>query len=289
MSNGCCVPEMPALANRTAPSPLSRGAGIVAITPSVQRAIRLARLIVVLLGLWCAARARASRATRVCSPLGVRRWALRLLRALHVEVRASGHVPAPDDALLLVANHVSWLDSYAINTVNAARFVAKSEVRGWPVVGTIAARFRTLFLKRGCPRAAARVVAELDRALRAGQPVAAFPEGTTSDGSGLLRFYPAMFQSAVLSGARVQPVAIRYRGADLLPTQAAAFVGDMSVLDSVRRVLREPRLTAELVFCAPLDPEGRTRRQLAALARAAIAAALGGGGVREPTVLPRAA
>jgi 1-acyl-sn-glycerol-3-phosphate acyltransferase len=213
-----------------------------------------------------------------------------MLQALQVEVRACGHLPAPDAALLVVANHVSWLDSYAINTVSTARFVAKSEVGGWPIIGTIAARFGTVFLKRGCPRAAARAVARLVEALCAGQPVAAFPEGTTSDGRGLLRFYPAMFQAAVQSGARVQPVAIRYRRADGTPSRAAAFVGDMAVLDSVRQLLREPRLIAELIFCAPLDTEGRTRRQLADLSHGAIAAALASGGdVAQSTPLRRAA
>lgn len=254
--------------------------------PSI-RALRLAYLLFVLLRLWLIARWLPPSQVQAHSSGNVRRWAHRLLGALNISVRASGHVPAPDAALLVVANHVSWLDSYAINTISAARFVAKSEVREWPVIGAIADRFDTVFLKRGCPRAAARAVARLDQVLRAGHPVAAFPEGTTSDGSGLLRFYPAMFQSAVLSGARVQPVAIRYRAADGSPTRAAAFVGDMSVLDSVRRLLREPRLTAELIFCAPLDADGCTRRELAALSRAAIAAALGD--VRQPTPMRRAA
>ena len=204
----------------------------------------------------------------------MQRWAQQLLATLSVEVRARGHVPAPGAPLLLVANHVSWLDSYAVNTVSAARFVAKSEVRTWPFIGAIATGFGTFFLKRGCCRAAARMVGALAETLRAAHPVAVFPEGTTSAGGGLLRFYPAMFEAAVSSGVRVQPVAIRYRGADGQPTDAAAFIGEMSVLDSVRRLLREPRLTAELVFCAPLDPAGRHRRDLAGLARAAIAAAL---------------
>jgi 1-acyl-sn-glycerol-3-phosphate acyltransferase len=167
--------------------------------------------------------------------------------------------------------------------------VAKAEVSGWPVIGTIAARFDTLFLKRGCYRAAARMVGTLAAALCAGQPAAVFPEGTTSAG-GLLRFYPALFQAAVLSGARVQPVAICYRRADGAPTNAAAFVGEMSIFDSVCRLVREPRLTAELVFCAPIDPSGRTRRELAGLARAAIAAALGlDAGTRRLTPERRAA
>jgi 1-acyl-sn-glycerol-3-phosphate acyltransferase len=239
------------------------------------RLLRLTRLLILLLHLYLDARFRVPHLPAAHRRRVTQRWARRMLHTLRIEVRARGHVPAPGAPLLLVANHVSWLDSYALNTLSAARFVAKSEVCEWPLIGSIAAGFGTFFLKRGCYRAAARMVGGLAEVLCAAQPVGVFPEGTTSAGDGLLRFYPAMFQAAVLSGARVQPVAIRYRAADGAPTGAAAYVGDMSVLDSTRRLLREPRLTAELVFCAPLDPGGRTRRELAALTRAAIAAALG--------------
>ncbi len=243
-------------------------------TPLRRRAARCIGLLLVLGRLWAVARFRAHRLSAAQRAHAVPLWAARLLDALCVEVRVRGHRPAADAAHLLVANHISWIDSYALQTVSAARFVAKSEVREWPLIGTIAARFETIFLKRWCYRAAARAVGTLTTALCADQPTAVFPEATTSDGSGVLPFYPAMFQAAVLSGARVQPVAIRYRNAAGVPTPAPAFVGDTSVLDSLRSILREPRLTAELIFCAPLDSTGRTRRELAALARAAIAAAL---------------
>lgn len=202
------------------------------------------------------------------------RWARRLLAALDIEVRLRGHVPAPDAPLLVVANHISWLDSYVVNTATQARFVAKSEVATWPVIGPIARAFDTFFLRRGFCRAAARMAAALAAELARGTPIAVFPEGTTSWGHGLLPFYPAMFQAAVWSGARVQPVALRYCDATGQRTDAPAYVDDVSVLDSVRRIVGEPRLIAELVFCAPIDPAGRTRRELAGLARKAIATAL---------------
>ena len=244
--------------------------GGVLPTALPMRALRFARLLMLLVRLWVFARFAPARLTPTARARAVRGWAQRILATLSVDVRTRGHVPAADAPLLLVANHVSWLDSYALNTVSAARFVAKSEVRGWPLIGAVATRFDTIFIKRGCHRSAARVVGSLATALSEASPAAAFPEGTTSEGDRLLRFFPAMFQAAVLSGARVQPVAIRYRDSHGARTNAAAFVGEMSVLGSLRRLLREPRLTAELVFCAPLDSAGRTRRELAALAHAAI-------------------
>jgi 1-acyl-sn-glycerol-3-phosphate acyltransferase len=261
-----------------APDPPARrqqAPGVSSATPLHIRVARVARLLVLLGRLWFAARFRVPRLSAAQRTRVMHGWARRVLRALRVDVRARGHVPAAGAPLLVVANHVSWLDSYALHTVSAARFVAKSEVSTWPVIGTIAACFDTIFLKRSCYRAAARTVGTLATGLCAGRPAAVFPEGTTSADGGLLGFYPAMFQAAVLSGARVQPVAIRYRDAGGAPTNAAAFVGEMTILDSLRRLLREPHLTVELIFCAPLDPADRTRRELAALARAAIAAALG--------------
>lgn len=264
--------------------------GRPALTRPHIRVARFARFLVLLGRLWCVARFRAHRLSAAQRTRVMHGWARRVLRALCVDVRIRGHVPAAGAPLLVVANHVSWLDSYALHTVSAARFVAKSEVSGWPLIGTIAACFDTVFLKRGCYRAAARTVGTLATALCAGRPAAVFPEGTTSAGDGLLPFYPAMFQAAVLSGARVQPVAIRYRDAGGAPTNAAAFVGEMTIFDSLRRLLREDHLTVELIFCAPLDPAGHTRRELAALARAAIAAALGiNEGTRGLTSARRAA
>jgi 1-acyl-sn-glycerol-3-phosphate acyltransferase len=299
MSNDSCAPRERTSAMNPDPRRTWGNAGEVGretgsalpqrVTGLHTRIVRLTRLLILLLRLYLDARLRVPGLPAEHRRRAAQRWARRMLRTLRVEVRARGHVPAPGAPLLLVANHVSWLDSYALNTVSAARFVAKSEVCGWPLIGPIAVGFGTFFLKRGCYRAAARMVGGLAEVLCAAQPVGVFPEGTTSEGNGLLRFYPAMFQAAVLSGARVQPVAVRYRGADGAPTGAAAYVGDMSVLDSIRRLLREPGLTAELVFCAPLDPSGRTRRELAALTRAAIAAALAFEDAVGPTTLRRAA
>ena len=237
------------------------------------RAARALHLLAHVLRMWLAAWTLARATPTRRAPL-VRRWSRALLRALAVELRVHG-APPSGDAALWVANHVSWLDSYAINAVVPARFVAKSEVASWPVIGTVAQAFGTIFITRGSCRSAARTVGQLASALCRGEAVAAFPEATTSDGRDLLPFFPAMFQAAVLSGARVQPVALRYRDAAGRATDAAAYVGDMSILDSLRLLLRNQRLRVDVHLCAPIDPHGMSRRELAARSRAAIAAALG--------------
>lgn len=243
-------------------------------SPWSVRAGRTLRLMAHVLRMWGAARLLVARCTPARRDRLVRRWSRALLHGLAVEVRVHG-VPPAGEAALWIANHVSWLDSYAINAVAPARFVAKSEVATWPLIGTVARAFDTIFIVRGSFRSAARTVGHVAAALCNRDAVAVFPEATTSDGSGLLPFYPAMFQAAVSTGARVQPVALSYRDAGGRPTDAAAYVGDMSLADSLRRLLRHRRLRVDVHVCPPIDPYGLDRRQLAARARQSIAGALG--------------
>jgi len=244
------------------------------VTVARERLQRLARLLLQVARMWIAARLRVHR----LGPAGradlVRTSARTLLDSLRIRVVASGEVPPANVPVLIVANHVSWLDSYVVNSLNPARFVAKSEVRDWPIIGTVATRFGTFFLRRGSFRDAARTVTRLSAVLRGGYPVAAFPEGTTGSGAGVDRFYPAMFQAAVNAQAMVQPIAIRYLAADGTRSRRAAFVGDMSVWDSVRLLLEEPELIVEVTCCPLLWPTNRTRRELATLSRESIATVL---------------
>lgn len=235
-----------------------------------ERLARLGQLLWQVARMWLAARRRAHRLGPLARGELVCSSAAALLASLRVRVVARGEVPPANVPVLIVANHVSWLDGYVINSLNPARFVAKSEVRDWPVIGTVAARFGTFFLRRGSFRDAARTVAKLSAVLRGGYPVAAFPEGTTGCGDDVGRFFPAMFQAAVNSQAMVQPIAVRYLSADGKPSRRAAFVGDMSIWDSVRLLLEEPELIAEVTCCPLLWPTSRTRRELAALSRESI-------------------
>jgi 1-acyl-sn-glycerol-3-phosphate acyltransferase len=245
-------------------------------TPALLQALRLLHGLLVIGRSWFGAAFLVSRCNAALRWQQARVCARALLRSLAVRVEVRGWKPDSGRECLIVGNHVSWLDTYVIHSIRPhARFVAKAEVRKWPLVGTMAEAFQTFFIRRGSRRDAARVKDAVAVALRNGETVAAFPEGTTSDGLVLGRFYPALFQSAVDARADVQPVAIRYRDADGRPSGAAAFIGEMTLLESLRRILLEPRLEAEIVFCAPIPSRGRTRRELAALAHASIARVLG--------------
>lgn len=243
-------------------------------TPLPARIARVLRLLTHLGRIRAAASLVGGRLDRQRDFALRRRYASHLLATLGIELVVEGDPPAYDEPVLVVANHTSWVDPYALNCVTAARFVAKSEVAAWPVIGPSAQRFGSFFIERGSCRSAARVKDQLARALRSRDPVGVFPEATTTDGSRLLRFYPAMFQAAIDARAMVQPVAVRYLDAGGQPTNAADFIGEMTIADSLRRMLRLRKIIVELTFCPPLYSRGRTRRELAARAHGLIAEAL---------------
>ncbi|MFE0776826.1 lysophospholipid acyltransferase family protein [Streptomyces sp. NPDC058861] len=195
----------------------------------------------------------------------VRRWTRTAVRAFGVRVRYAG-IPATGP-LLVVANHVSWLDIPLLAAVLPARTVAKAEVRHWPVLGLVAALGGTLFIDRDRLRALPGTVRAMAAILAAGGRVAVFPEGSTWCGRERGRFRPAAFQAALDAGCAVQPVRIDYRPAD-----AAAYVGDDPLGASLWRVVTARRPTAEVRLADPL-PSGRypDRRALAAAAERAVA------------------
>lgn len=202
----------------------------------------------------------------------IRAWAIRLLAILNIKLEVKGR-PAEMSArnVLFVANHISWLDIYLLNAVQPVRFVSKAEVRAWPVIGWLAEKVGTIFIERARRHDTARANRAVSDALSAGDCVAVFPEGTTSDGSQLRPFHASLLQPAIDSGALLWPVAIRYKNHDGSPNTAAAYIGDLSFADSLFRVLNEPELLAEIVYLEPLPVQGRSRRELAALAETAIA------------------
>ncbi|GAA3834486.1 lysophospholipid acyltransferase family protein [Streptomyces phyllanthi] len=197
----------------------------------------------------------------------VRRWCRAVVRAAGVRVRISGSA-APTGGLLLVANHISWLDIPLLAAVRPARMLAKTEVRGWPVAGVLAERGGTLFIDRDRIRALPATVARIAEALRGGTAVAVFPEGSTWCGRAHGHFRRAVFQAALDAGVPVQPVGLRYELTGGTASTAPAFVGDDSLLASLWRVASARGLVAE-VDVRPAIPAGShpDRRTLARAAQ----------------------
>lgn len=197
------------------------------------------------------------------------RWSARLLALLGIELEAGNHAVVPGS--LLVANHVSWVDIFVINALAPAAFISKAEVRGWPVIGWLAAKSETVFLRRGSRGHAREVNAEIAALLDAGRNVAVFPEGTTTDGSRVLGFHAALLQPAIAAGHPVQPLALSYHGDDGCPSRAPAYDGDVSLGQCLAAIIAERRLVARIQPAAPLPIDQATdRRQLAQRARETI-------------------
>jgi 1-acyl-sn-glycerol-3-phosphate acyltransferase len=201
------------------------------------------------------------------------RWSRRLLKMLNVDARLTGE-PALGGNVLVVANHISWLDIFVLNAVAPVRFVAKAELARWPVAGRMIRGVGTLFVERERRRDARRVNGRAADALAGGDIVAVFPEGTTTDGSELLPFKSSLLQPIVDAQGRVQPMAIRYRAPTGEPSRAAAYVGDDSFLASFWRVTGARTLVVELHASPALAAGESHRRDLARSAEAAIREAL---------------
>jgi len=159
-------------------------------------------------------------------------WSRGLLRAIGVHLVVDGDFRA--GANLLVANHVSWLDIAAVHAVcPRARFVSKSDVRHWPLLGWLIGAVGTLFIERERKRDALRVVHQIAASLQAGETVAVFPEGTTGDGRALLPFHANLLQAAIASDVPVQPVALRYSEPGFDWSPSVGWLGATTLVHSV--------------------------------------------------------
>ncbi|AEG94519.1 lysophospholipid acyltransferase family protein [Ramlibacter tataouinensis] len=204
--------------------------------------------------------------------LEVQRWAGRLLECLDVGLELRGRPPG-HGPLLLVSNHISWLDIPVLHAARHCRFVSKADVRHWPLIGRLATGAGTLYIERESRRDALRVVHQMADALRAGDILAVFPEGTTSDGVSLLPFHGNLLQAAIAADAPVQPVALSFIDAATgLPTLAPCYINDDTLLGSVWRTLTGPRITAVVSYGPPQRAQGRDRRAWAGDLREAVGA-----------------
>jgi 1-acyl-sn-glycerol-3-phosphate acyltransferase len=205
-----------------------------------------------------------------------------VLRILGVAVRVEGDPPAPDTGAVIAANHVSWLDIFAVQAVHPTRFVAKSEIRDWPVAGWIAEHAGTLFIRRSLRRDTARINELVHTALAQGDCVGIFPEGTTTEGDTLLKFHSSLFEPTVANAARVHPCAIRYQHADGSPCRAIAYVGELSFMQSLGLTIRQRDVVASVRFAPAIDAGTLSRREVAAAAHERVATLLGLPGVDKP-------
>lgn len=190
----------------------------------------------------------------------VQAWAEAMLHIVGIDLVVHGRPPA-GGPVLLVANHISWLDILVMHASRHCRFVSKSDVRGWPFVGTLSDGAGSLYIERESRRDAHRVVTQMAGRLREGDILAVFPEGTTGDGITLKHFHANLIQAAIEASVPVQPVALKFIDAASGATSfAPSYVDDETLAGSIWRTLTAPPLKAVVVFGEPQSPQGQTRR-----------------------------
>ncbi len=201
----------------------------------------------------------------------VQRWSRRVLGTFGVTVEVAGEV-LPN--VLLVANHVSWVDVFVINACYPSRFVAKSEVRRWPLIGPLAALAGTVFVARGQRSGLRATIDTLAACLAAGERVACFPEGTSAAQGDLRPFNANLFEAAIEAGVPAQALAVSYRDDDGELHASVEYIADMSLADSMLAILGGKPIRARLQALPALPAAGASRRALASAAHGQVGAAL---------------
>ena len=202
----------------------------------------------------------------------IRWWAGGLLWVFGMRVRRVG-TPLPGGTMF-VANHLSWIDIITLHSQHMMGFIAKAEIRDWPLIGWLAQAGESIFLQRGNAHSLTDVMTEMATRLRDGHAVAAFPEGGTRDGRELGPFHARIFTAAVEADAPVQPVALCF-GAHCEAQTIVAFAPGENFMGNFVRLLGEPSRPVTVCFLEPiLHAEHEGRRRIATLARARIEQAM---------------
>lgn len=203
----------------------------------------------------------------------VRMWARLMGLAIGLKVETAG--ARIGEPMLMVANHISWVDIIGLLGMTDAVFIAKAEVRRWPLIGWLCHMAGTVFIARGEAGAVDRTLDQMVAVLKRGRPVFFFPEGTTTDGHAVRHFFPHLFSAAITAGVAVQPVALHYpahTGNSL--SSRVPFIDDDTFERHLWRLIGAPSIRAHYAFCSRIESSGTTRRTLSRRAHASIVESL---------------
>lgn len=201
-------------------------------------------------------------------------WSKKLLKYFAIQIIATGNIP--DSHLsntMFLANHVSWADIYALNSILPLQFIAKSDINNWPILGYLVRKSGTIFINRSSRKDTARIVDTTTDNLLAGGNIGFFPEGTTSDGTTLLRFKSSIVQAAINAKSPLHPVAVRYPLPGGGINTDMAYAGDTTMGEAMTHALKQKLSIVELHFLTPILPNAN-RQQLTQMAFESISSKL---------------
>ena len=225
------------------------------LTNRITRYYRIGRILIHTIAGLLIASILLPLASKPCKRRLIKWWCKYLLAAFNIRVVSLGHIPPTDKPLtstMLVANHISWADIHALNSVIPLRFIAKSEIKTWPIFGYLATKANALFIDRTRRHDAARIVKATAQSLEDGDNLCLFPEGTTTDGTGMKPFKSSLIQAAIHANAVIYPVAIRYPRPDGSINTQVAYAGETTLKESMQQVLSQKYPVIELHFLAPI-------------------------------------
>lgn len=240
-------------------------------TPTLIRYFRITRVIIhTLVGLLIAAGLLPLVNTKQRGQI-IQWWCRRLLSCFNIQVKVFGKLPNhTTQQTMFVANHISWADIHALNSLIPVRFIAKLEIKSWPVFGYLVTKSGTLFINRTIRKDAARIVDMTTESLLDHENVCFFPEGTTTDGTHVLPFKSSIIQAAVDANATIWPLTIYYPTPNGEPNLTMAYAGETTMIESMDQILRLRYPVVELHFLEPITCAGQTRQAVSHQARAAI-------------------
>jgi 1-acyl-sn-glycerol-3-phosphate acyltransferase len=190
-------------------------------------------------------------------------WCGGLLRAFNIKLVTYGELPSQStQGIMFVANHISWLDIHALNSLIPLRFIAKSEIKSWPIFGYLVTKANTLFIDRSKRQEAGRILQITMESLKAGDNLCFFPEGTTSDGTQILAFKGSILQAAIDANTYVWPVAIHYPSINNGVNTEVAYAGDTTLIESMRNILRQAQPVVSLHFLQAINTRDQNRRDI---------------------------
>ncbi|MCL1887078.1 MAG: 1-acyl-sn-glycerol-3-phosphate acyltransferase [Betaproteobacteria bacterium] len=206
--------------------------------------------------------------------LYIQTWSQKLFKIIRIKVTTiNGHLLTKN--ALIVSNHLSWLDIFLINTAQPSRFIAKDSIRSWPLIGWLATKAGTIYLKRNNARNLRHTFQTLVAHLRNGEPFVFFPEGTSSGSQNkLLPFHSNLFESAIEAGVPVQPCVLHYLDENNRFHASIDSKVKLSLMENMMRVFSTDTIHAELTILPVISTAGMQRREIAKKAYDAIKTAL---------------